>query len=69
LEVGDFVLLGLGEDVLYDIGKVEIDFQVLLIQSVYFFYEIFHDKGKVVHEGLFGLILQGRTEVGFVVGI
>jgi hypothetical protein len=69
LEVGDFVLLGLGEDVFDDIGKVEIDFQVLLIQSVHFFYEVFHNKGEIVHERLLGFILQGGTEVGFVVGV
>lgn len=69
MEVGDFVLLGLGEDVLYDIGKIEINFQVLLIQSVHFFHKVFNDKGEVVHQGLFGLILHGGTEVGFVVGV
>jgi hypothetical protein len=69
LEVGDFVFVGLGEDVFDDIGEVEVDFEVLLVQGVHFLYEVFHDKGQVIHEGLFGLILEGGTEVGFVVGI
>jgi hypothetical protein len=49
VEVGNFVLLGLSEDVLNYFVKIQVDFKISLVDGLDFFDEIFNDECQIVH--------------------